>query len=143
MDMGVLEISGTGLDFQMARMKAVANNLANVGLSAARGQTYQPVTAVAEAHGSRFEQILGADGGVTLGGVIDYYYKPQESAPRRVYQPEHPDAGIDGYVEMPNINPVNEMLTMSEAVRAYEANVRVMNATKSMMSAATEIGRRR
>jgi flagellar basal-body rod protein FlgC len=59
-----------------------------------------------------------------------------------VYDPGHPDADENGYVMMPNVNILNEMVDMIAATRAYEANVTAINATKSMMLKALEIGRR-
>ena len=58
-----------------------------------------------------------------------------------IYQPEHPDANADGWVEYPNVVLVNEMVDMLAATRAYEANIAALNATKSMMSSALNIGR--
>lgn len=60
---------------------------------------------------------------------------------RMVYDPGHPDASPDGYVAMPNVNIIEEMVDMTAATRSYEANVTAMNATKSMFSAAIELGR--
>ena len=59
---------------------------------------------------------------------------------RMVYDPSHPDANENGYVEFPNVNPVTEMTDMLSANRAYEANVTVMNAAKSMALKALDIG---
>ena len=64
------------------------------------------------------------------------------SPPRLEYNPEHPDANAEGFVEMPNINIVNEMVDMITATRAYEANVTAFNTAKSMALKALEIGNR-
>lgn len=58
-----------------------------------------------------------------------------------VYDPGHPDANADGYVELPNVNIVNEMVDMITASRAYEANVTVISAAKSMVNAALNISK--
>jgi flagellar basal-body rod protein FlgC len=58
-----------------------------------------------------------------------------------VYDPQHPDANADGYVEMPNVNVVTEMVDLITATRAYEANIAALNAAKSMAQRALEIGR--
>lgn len=63
------------------------------------------------------------------------------SPTRKVYDPAHPDANKEGYVEMPNVNIVTEMVDMITATRAYEANVTVVNAAKSMALKALEIGK--
>ena len=60
---------------------------------------------------------------------------------RMVYNPHHPDANGEGYVAMPNVNPVEEMANMISAQRSYEANVTAMGAAKSMAQKALEIGR--
>jgi flagellar basal-body rod protein FlgC len=64
-----------------------------------------------------------------------------ESPYRRVYEPSHPDADEQGYVSYPNVNIVEEMINMISATRAYEANAKAIEATKSMAARALEIGR--
>ena len=64
-----------------------------------------------------------------------------DSPPRLVYDPSHPDANEEGYVAYPNINVVNEMVDLITASRAYEANVTALNAAKTMALKALEIGR--
>ena len=64
-----------------------------------------------------------------------------ESPPRLVYDPQHPDADGDGYVAMPNVNVVREMVDLVSATRAYEANITALNAAKQMALKALEIGR--
>ncbi len=58
-----------------------------------------------------------------------------------VYNPDHPDANADGYVEMPNVDPLREMVDLMSTTRSYEANVTVLNASKGMMMKALEIGK--
>ena len=74
--------------------------------------------------------------GIKAVGVVE-----DESPLQSVYDPTHPDADADGYVMMPNVNVLNEMVDLIAATRAYEANVTAVNATKSMMVKALEIGR--
>jgi flagellar basal-body rod protein FlgC len=64
-----------------------------------------------------------------------------QTDPRRVYEPGHPDADADGYVSMPNVDLVTEMTDMLAASRAYEANVTTINVAKSMAQRALDIGR--
>jgi flagellar basal-body rod protein FlgC len=65
-----------------------------------------------------------------------------DNAPfKKVYEPGHPDADADGYVSMPNVEVVTEMVNMISASRAYEANVTAINTTKSIAMKALEIGR--
>jgi len=64
-----------------------------------------------------------------------------DSAFRRVYEPSHPDADENGYVTYPNVNIVEEMINMISATRSYEANAKVIEATKGMATRALDIGR--
>jgi flagellar basal-body rod protein FlgC len=63
-----------------------------------------------------------------------------EGEPRLVYNPDHPDARDDGYVAMPNINPVSEMVDLLSTSRSYEANVSALKAAKSMALEALKLG---
>ena len=129
----LFEISATGMDFQRMRMEAIASNLANVNTTrGVTGSLYQPLEAIASAGAGSFEQALN---GVTNVSVV-----PRISAPRLIFNPSHPDADAQGYVAMPNINPVDEMVNMMTATRAYEANIRAFNATRMMAMRALEIG---
>ncbi|MBI3351831.1 MAG: flagellar basal body rod protein FlgC [Nitrospirae bacterium] len=60
---------------------------------------------------------------------------------KKVFDPKHPDADSEGYVSLPNVSPMEEMVNMISALRSYEANVTAFNATKSMAAKALEIGR--
>ena len=64
-----------------------------------------------------------------------------ETPPRVVFDPGHPDADARGYVAYPNVNPITEMVDLMSATRAYEANVAAVNATKRVLEAALSIGR--
>jgi len=74
-------------------------------------------------------------------GVRVTSIQKDSSPPRMVFDPGHPDANAEGYVAMPNVNVVNEMVDLISASRAYEANVTAMNAAKSMALKALDIGR--
>ncbi|MPM83381.1 Flagellar basal-body rod protein FlgC [bioreactor metagenome] len=74
--------------------------------------------------------------GIKAVGVED-----DKSPLKKVYDPSHPDADAEGYVTMPNVNVLNEMVDLIAATRAYEANVNTMNAQKSMFMKTLEIGR--
>lgn len=131
--MSLFEISASGMDFQRTRMEAIASNLANVNTTrGVNGQLYQPLEAIARTGNTDFDSILT--------GVGDISVVERESAPRMVFNPAHPDADAQGYVLMPNVNPVDEMTNMMTATRAYEANIRVMNASRIMAMRALEIG---
>lgn len=141
------EISGSGLTAQRLRMDVIANNIANVNTTrTAQGGPYQRQRVVFEPRQeSEFvlpfsmeaqKRASGGGSGVRVVGVSN-----DPSAPRMVYDPGHPDADERGYVAMPNIQLVNEMVDMISATRAYEANVAAINSAKSMAAKALEIGK--
>jgi flagellar basal-body rod protein FlgC len=72
--------------------------------------------------------------------VVDIVSDP--NPPKMVFNPEHPDANPEGFVAMPNINTMEEMVNLITASRTYEANVTAMNVSRGMMNKALEIGRR-
>jgi flagellar basal-body rod protein FlgC len=95
-------------------------------------QTAQPdgfQTALASAVGGSMPGAGGSqpDGGVEVAGIAQ-----DGAAPRMVYDPGHPDANAQGYVAMPNVNPVTEMVDLISASRSYEANVTAMQTAKAM-----------
>lgn len=123
-------------------MDTIANNLANVNTTrTANGGPYRRQMLV-YAERSQVGSVLRAPplkwngNGVRVLGIVE-----DDSPPRLVYDPGHPDADEQGYVGMPNVNVVTEMVDMIGASRAYEANLAAMNAAKSMALKALEIGR--
>ena len=87
-------------------------------------------------HTQRAQPQENYNGGVRIKKVIE-----DPTPGKLVYDPEHPDANEEGYVEMPNVEMLNEMVNMMGASRAYEANVQVVNAMKAMAMKALELGR--
>jgi flagellar basal-body rod protein FlgC len=137
-----LATSASGLTAERLRLDLIANNLANINTTrTADGGPYRrQVPLFAE----KLQQALGSGKapGATVGrGVEVTAIVSDNSPPRLIYDPSHPDAGEDGYVALPNIDVVMEMVDMITATRAYEANVTVLNAAKSMTMKALEIGR--
>jgi flagellar basal-body rod protein FlgC len=142
------EISGSGLTAQRLRMDVIANNIANVNTTrTAQGGPYQRQRVVFEPRREEAQFLLplspearqkaqGGGAGVRVVGVSS-----DPSAPRMVYDPGHPDADARGYVAMPNIQLVNEMVDMISATRAYEANAAAISSAKSMAAKALEIGK--
>ena len=121
-----LNISGTGLSAERLRMDVTAENLANAQTPGFRRKQ----VVVQEA----FDASLGKAMGVEATGIA------QDSAPnRRVYNPSSPDADAKGYVSMPNVNPVTEMVDLIDASRAYEANVTAMQTAKQMFTKTLEL----
>ncbi len=135
----IFEISSSGLDFQRLRMETIATNLANShSTQRINGEVYQPLVAVARSsNATDFNKVLSSEG---FTGVENVEILQRNVAPRMVKDPGHPDADANGFVQMPAINPVDEMTTLMTATRTYEANVRVLNAAKMMALKALDIG---
>lgn len=139
-----LQISASGLTAERLRLDVIANNLANVNTTrTAAGGPYRRKVAVLEERTAGFANLLGIQptpalthGGVRVAAIVE-----DDSPLPRVYNPGHPDADAEGYVQMPNVNVVTEMVDMITATRAYEANVTAMNAAKQMALRTLDIGR--
>ena len=130
-----LHVSASGLSAERLRMDVTAENLANAQTTrGADGQPYRRRDVVLQqAGGSGFGAALqGAMGGGDSRGVQVAGIVEDQAPARRIYDPSHPDADAQGYVSMPNVNPVTEMVDLITAQRAYEANVTAMQAAKGM-----------
>ena len=122
-----LRISASGLTAERLRMDVVAENLANANTTRGpNGGPYQRKEVVLTQGGRSFADVLG---GVEVAGIA-----ADPSPPRRVYDPGHPDADPQGYVSLPNVSSVTEMVDLITATRAYEANVQAMTAAKQMFT---------
>jgi flagellar basal-body rod protein FlgC len=122
----IFNISASALTAQSQRLNAVASNLANADSAAgADGKVYR-------AHQVIFTATSDADNPASVGVKVSQVIEDQ-SAPRRVYDPKHPMADEEGYVNMPNVNVVEEMVNMISASRSYQSNVEVMNTAKTLM----------
>lgn len=129
-----IDISASGLFAQRQRLDAIANNIANASTTrTAQGGPYKRKEVVFREH---MAASANEKGGVDVVGVVD-----SAAPPVMVYEPGHPDAGPDGMVAMPNVSPVQEMVDMISATRAYEANIQAINAARSMADKALEIGK--
>ncbi len=132
--LGSLEISASALAAQRIRMDTIANNLANINTTRdAKGRISpyrrrEVVFAVGRSSATRSGM------GVRVAAI-----KEDASEFRKVYNPGHPDADSEGYVAMPNVNLIQEVVDMIEASRAYEANVTAMQATKSLVQSSFRI----
>lgn len=157
-----IDISASGLTAQRLRLDLISNNIANINTTRTAQTTaagnpipYQRQVAVfvprpsESSFSSALNQALQGENQNSAGGGVQVAAVTQDPAPFRMeYNPDSPDAaktaeaGIPaGYVRMPNVNIVTEMVDMISASRAYEANVTALNASKSMMSRALDIGR--
>jgi flagellar basal-body rod protein FlgC len=138
-----MQVAAAGLSAQRARMDVISANLANAETTrTADGGPYvrQRVVLQSGPAPQRFEDLLRAQEDQSPA-VRVAAISPDPRPPRMVYDPGHPDANAEGYVAMPNISVVEEMTDMMTAMRAYEANVKAVQATKGMAHAALEIGR--
>jgi len=137
-----IDISASGLTAQRLRMDVTAENLANAQTTRTpEGGPYRRKTVILQQAGGGFAgQLAGAFGpsgapeGVEVSGIV-----PDSTPLRRVYDPGHPDADANGYVTMPNVNPVTEMVDLIDASRAYQANVTAMQTTKTAFAKTIEL----
>jgi flagellar basal-body rod protein FlgC len=138
-----IDISASGLTAQRLRMDVTAENLANAQTTRTPGGgPYRRKTVILQQAGGGFAgQLAGAFGGpsgapegVEVSGIV-----PDSTPLRRVYDPGHPDADANGYVTMPNVNPVTEMVDLIDASRAYQANVTAMQTTKTAFAKTIEL----
>jgi flagellar basal-body rod protein FlgC len=122
-----LDIAYSGMTAEGARLKVIAENLANVDSTATTpgGDPYrrQVVTFT-----DVFDKTIGAKT-VKVAGVV-----PVNGAFTKRFEPGHPAADSEGYVLVPNVNPLTELLDMREAQRSYDANINVIDAVKAMVS---------
>lgn len=138
-------ISSSGMAAQRARINTISSNIANINTTKTpEGGPYRRKDVVFEAmpDGKTFGDIVGVSdprkdfNRVQVTDVIS-----DKRGPLMKYEPGHPDANEDGYVAYPNINLMEEMTNMIQAIRSYEANVQAVQATKDMALSALEIGR--
>lgn len=139
-----LQISASGLSAQRLRMDIVADNIANATTTRTADEApfYRRYPVFSATGTPSFANLLERKlSGSTLGVAVQSITEDRVSPGDLVYDPSHPHANESGYVQMPNVNVVNEMVDMISASRAYEANVTAMSATKAMISRSLEIGR--
>ena len=128
----IFNVAGSAMSAQSQRLNAVASNIANAdSATSSTGQPYrakQVVFSVVPLSGQE-------SSGVKVQQVIE-----DASAPKMVYDPKHPLADEKGYVAMPNVNVVEEMVNMLSASRSYQTNVETMNAAKTLLLKTLTIG---
>lgn len=143
---GSLDTSASGLTAQRLRLDVISQNMANASTTRTEeGGPYKRKSVVFEQvqneSSSSFSSILNkkkqsGNNGVRVAQIVE-----DESEGSLVYDPTHPDANEEGYVEMPNVNTIDEMVNMISASRSYEANVNSFNSMKAMFTKALEIGK--
>jgi flagellar basal-body rod protein FlgC len=127
----IFNVSGAAMSAQAQRLNATASNLANAdSATSASGQAYRAKQVVFEA--------VPLEGGATSVKVSQVIEDP--SPLKQVYDPKHPMADDKGYVSMPNVNVVDEMVNMLSASRSYQTNVETMNAAKTLLLKTLTLG---
>ncbi|MDO6355401.1 flagellar basal body rod protein FlgC [Caloramator sp. CAR-1] len=136
-----LRISASGMSAERLRMEVISDNIANAETT--RTSTGGPYIRKVVSFEENLKRAIDRNNRFTekLNGVKVSAISKDPSPLRRVYDPNHPDADKDGYVTMPNVNILNEMIDLITASRAFEANVTAFNTSKQMMMKALEIGR--
>jgi flagellar basal-body rod protein FlgC len=139
-----MAVSASGLEVQRRRLNIIASNLANVNTTkSAGGGPYRRRDLLIRSETLRqpFKGFFSPSPSLDAPGVRAVRVVEDSRQPRQVYEPHHPDANAEGYVQMPDINAIEEMVNLLTASRAYEANVTAMGLTKAMAQRALEIGR--
>jgi flagellar basal-body rod protein FlgC len=140
-----MEISSSGLSAQRIRMKTISSNIANINTTRTPGggpyRRKEAIFAAMPADKTFHEELVSQekDDGtrqVKVVGIVE-----DSRPPKMKYEPTHPDANEEGYVELPNIDVVEEVTNMMIAKRSYEANIASINATKNMILRTLEIGK--
>lgn len=130
----ILDIASTGMAAQRLRVQLIASNIANSETTRTKeGGPYRRKDAVFQS------QDMGFSGALANAGVRVAEVRTSQEPFLTRYEPGHPDANADGVVSYPNVNPVEEMVNLTEASRAYEANIAVVRAAKAMSASALEI----
>ncbi|MDA8239517.1 MAG: flagellar basal body rod protein FlgC [Nitrospiraceae bacterium] len=130
---GVFDVSASAMNAQRTRMNVIASNMANAHSTRTQeGGPYRRKDVVFSSDGTGTAELSG----VEVSRVVE-----DQSPPMMVYDPGHPDADAKGYVAMPNVNMIEEMVNMMLATRAYEASVAAFNMSKGIVLKSLEIGR--
>lgn len=142
------DISSSALTAQRFRMDVISSNIANADTTRARQVDgrwvpYQRKIVTMETKPQvPFSQMFQNALRDNTGEGVRVTRVTEDQAPfKQVYNPTHPDADENGYIQMPNVDVLKEMVDMMSATRSYEANVSALNATKAMIGKALEIGR--
>jgi flagellar basal-body rod protein FlgC len=134
----IFAVSAAGMDVERRRLDVAAMNLANSQtIAGADGAAYRPQRVVALAlQVSAFGDLVGGETGFAPVASVE----PTGAPERKSYEPGNPFADAQGYVSYPGVDTATEMLSIMGAMRAYEANVAAMNATRAMALKALDIG---
>jgi len=128
----IFNTAGSAMSAQSQRMNVAASNMANAdSVAGPDGEPYRAKQVMFE---------LQAESGSGIGGVRVSDVVEDQAPFREEYNPSHPMADDRGYVQMPNVNPTDEMINMISAARSYEASVEVLNTSKELMLRTLTLG---
>jgi flagellar basal-body rod protein FlgC len=131
--LNTFNIGASGMSAQSIRLNTISSNIANAESSSGPdGRTYRARQVV-------FSSVPSANNpgsGVAVTNVVE-----SNTPLRREFRPGHPKADNNGYVDMPNVNPVEEMVDMISASRAYQTNVQMVNVTRQLVLATLDLGK--
>ncbi|MDP4083030.1 MAG: flagellar basal body rod protein FlgC [Bacillota bacterium] len=145
-----MNTTASALTAQRLRMDVISSNMANMDtthgkLVDGKWEPYRRKSVVFQPKDGSFSSALqtaiGSSDSAGNGVMVSSIQEDTSTPFKMVYDPSNPDANKDGYVELPNVDPLREMVDLMSATRSYEANVTVLNATKGMMMKALEIGK--
>ncbi len=149
-----MNITGSSLTAQQLRLDVISENVANINTTRVEGGNgpYRRKLVVMEAENGRdsFRNVLAqaagsvpaAAGGLSQQGGVRVTQIIEDTSPFKLsYDPTHPDANAQGYVELPNIDLVKEISDAMAATQAFSANVTAFNTLKTVASRALEIGK--
>ena len=148
--LSTLNISGSGMTAQQTRLDVISENIANMNTTRTEaGGAYRRKIVTMQAQDGRNDfraamaraQRVANTGYTTTGGVKITNITEDQSDLKLVYDPMHPDANENGYVELPNVDMVQEMADAMAASQAFSANVTVFNTLKGVIAKGLEIGR--
>ncbi|MEC5217526.1 flagellar basal-body rod protein FlgC [Actimicrobium sp. GrIS 1.19] len=128
----IFNVAGSAMTAQSQRLNTTASNIANAdSTTSANGQVYKSKQVIFSA--------VPVDGAASAGVKVQRVVE-DSAPPRLVYDPKHPQADEKGYVAMPNVNVVEEMVNMISATRSYQTNVETLNAAKTLLLKTLTIG---
>lgn len=137
-----MHISASALKANRIRLNTISSNLANVETtSTPEGGPYKRKSVYFQTTPMSFKEHLDSNLKTTIQGVKVKEILEDSDPPKMVYRPDHPDANEEGYVAMPNISVLEEMVDMMNTTRSYDANATVIKSSKRMALKALEIGR--
>ncbi|WJY28742.1 flagellar basal body rod protein FlgC [Sporosarcina trichiuri] len=147
-----LNTTASALTAQRLRMDVISSNMANIDTTRGKlvdgeWQPYARKSVSLQPREGQFSNFLNIAmgtrdrGAIGSGVAVSKIVEDTETPFKQVFDPSHPDADANGYVSMPNVDPLRETIDMMSATRSYEANITVLNSNKAMLMKALEIGK--